>query len=349
MGTDNVRSAVDIKGKPIIQIGFVVRDVVKMAKRYAEIFGVGPWKFIEGRARDFILHGETLRNKDCGLRLALVDLGKIQLELIQPLYGPSTHMSFLKEQGEGIHHVSFGAVEGHDQIISGLTARGIGIEMQGLAGDVDTFTYLATQKTLGTIFEIVNPAISRARGNLRPWGTYENPGDGAIDIQGKEIKQLGIVVENAEETARNYWELLGVGPWTLIDFKPPHLTDVTLHGIAIHDHVNLHTRAALAQLGDLQIELLEPVKGPSTYMEFLKTRGQGIHHVSFDRIDDHDEMISGFNRIGIELESTGLLGGSITFTYLSSQKDLGTIFEALKVDPDKKNTLTAYGTYPPAE
>jgi hypothetical protein len=296
-----------------------------------------------------VLHGETLRNEDCGLRLALADVGKIQFELIQPMHGPSTHMSFLEEKGEGIHHVSFGSVEGHDQIISGLTSRGIGIEMQGLAGEVDTFTYLATQKTLGTIFEIVNPAISRARGALRPWGTYENPGAGAINIQGKEIDQIGIVVENAEETAKNYWELLGIGPWMLIDFKPPHLTDVTLHGISVNDHVNLHTRAALAQFGELQIELLEPVKGPSTYMEFLKSRGQGIHHVSFGRITDHDEWVSGFEKIGIETESTGLLGGSINFTYMETQQDLGTIFEALKVDPDKKNTLTAYGTYPPAE
>jgi hypothetical protein len=350
MGTgNNLQSAVDIRNKPIIQIGFVVRDAVKTAKRYGEIFGLGPWNFIDGKARDFILQGETLRNMDCGLRLAMADLGRMQLELIQPLHGPSTHMSFLKEQGEGIHHVSFGAVEGHDQIISGLTSRGIGIEMQGLAGDVDTFTYLATQKTLGTIFEVVNPVISRARGALRPWGTYNKPDAGAINIKGKEIKQLGIVVEDAEETARNYWELLGVGPWILIDFKPPHLSDVTLHGIGIHDDVNLHIRAAIAQLGKMQFELLQPVKGPSTYMEFLKTRGQGIHHVSFDRIEDHDEMISRFDSLGIEVESSGLLGGAITFTYLASQNELGTIFEALKVDPNKKNTLTAYGTYPPAK
>ncbi len=165
MGTGNeVQPVVDISGKSIIQIGFVVRDAVKMAKRYSEIFGVGPWNFIDGKARDFILHGKTLRNMDCGLRIAIADLGKMQIELIQPLYGPSTHMSFLQEQGEGIHHVSFGAVEDHDQIVSSLTARGIGIEMQGLVGEVSTFTYLATQKTLGTIFEVVNPVISRPRG-----------------------------------------------------------------------------------------------------------------------------------------------------------------------------------------
>jgi len=350
MGTGNdIQPVVNVSDKSIIQIGFVVNDAVKMAKRYSEIFGIGPWNFIEGKVRDCILHGKTLRNIDCGIRLALADLGKMQIELIQPMYGPSTHMSFLKEYGEGIHHVSFGTIEDHDQVVSSLNARGIGIEMQGLAGDVSTFTYLASQKTLGTIFEVVNPIMSKKRGSLPSWGTYNNPDEGVIDIKGKEIKQLGIVVEDVEEIAKNYWELFGVGPWTLIDFKPPHLANVTLHGIAIHDNVDVHIKAAIAQFGDMQIELLQPVHGPSTYIEFFKTRGQGIHHMSFDRIEDHDEMISGFNRIGIETESSGLLGGTITFTYMATQKDLGTIFEALKIDSNKKNTLSAYGTYPPAE
>lgn len=342
-----LKPVADMKGKPIIQIGFVVHDAVHMAKRYSEILGVGPWNFVDGKARDFILHGKTLRNVDCGLRLALANLGRMQLELIQPLHGPSTHMSFLKEQGEGIHHVSFGVVDGHDSIVSSLKAKGIEIEMQGLVGEVPTFTYLATQQALGTIFEVVNP-VSRPSGPLRSWGTYHHPGGSALRMEGKEIKQLGIVVPNAEETARNYWEIFGVGPWMFIDFKPPHLTDVALHGIPMNPELNLHTKAAIAQWGDLQIELLQPVKGPSTYMEFLKSRGPGIHHLSFAQLEDHDEMISGFHRIGIETESSGLLGGTITFTYLSSQKELGTIYEALKIDAGKKNTIVPYGTYPPA-
>lgn len=349
MGTQkNLQPVVNVRDKEIVQIGFVVHDAVKTAKGYSEILGVGPWNFIDGKARDFILHGETLKNMDCGLRIAIAYLGKMQLELIQPLHGPSTHMSFLKEQGEGIHHVSFGAVESHQQIISGLAAEGIGIEMQGLVGEVDTFTYLATQKKLGTIFEVVNP-LSRPSGPLRSWGTYDHPGTSAVDTKGKEIKQLGIVVHDAEETAKNYWNIFGVGPWIFIDFKPPHLSEVTLHGIAINPEVNLQTKAAIAQWGDLQIELLQPVRGPSTYREFLKTRGQGIHHLSFAQVEDHEAMISGFQRMGIETESSGLLGGAVTFTYLASQKELGTIYEALKTDPGKKNTITAYGIYPPAE
>jgi methylmalonyl-CoA/ethylmalonyl-CoA epimerase len=185
MGNDKEPKPIaHMKEKPIVQIGFVVHDAVSMAKRYSEILGVGPWSFVDGKARDFILHGETLRSQDCGLRLALANLGRMQLELIQPLHGPSTHMSFLKEQGEGIHHVSFGVVEDHNSIVSSLTSKGIDIEMQGLVGEVPTFTYLATQQALGTIFEVVNP-ISRPSGPLRSWGTYQHPDGSAIQMKGK--------------------------------------------------------------------------------------------------------------------------------------------------------------------
>jgi len=347
METESTKQpVVDVNDKAIYQIGIVVADAAKIAKRYSEIFGIGPWHFIDATARDFILHGETYRNAETGLRLALANMGEMQIELIEPQYGPSTHMSFLKEKGEGIHHVSFGVVNDHDQIVTKLAEQGVGIEMQGLSGDTGTFTYLATQEKLGTIYEVVNPIVSRTGGGMKPWGTYELQGDGAINIEGKEIKQLGIVVDDVKKVARNYWELMGIGPWHILDFAPPHLGNYYLHDITV-DETQVSVKAGLAQFGGLQLELLQPVQGPSTYMEFLKTRGQGIHHVSFGRIDDHDMVISGFQRLGIEIESSGLLGGAATFTYLASQKDLGTIFEAVKLHPGKTSTLTAYETYPP--
>ena len=344
-GNDS-KPAIDAKDRPLTQIGLVVEDAVKVTKRYSEIFGIGPWVFFDGKPRDFVLHGETLRDMDCGLRVAIGYLGKMQLEIIQPLYGPSTHMSFLKEQGEGIHHVSFGVVEDHDQVVSDLQASGIDIEMQGLSGDTGTFTYMATQDKLGTIYEFVNPAMSRGQGPGF-WGRYDAPGAGAVDIEGKEIKQLGIVVADAEEAAKNYWDLFGVGPWVLLDIGAPHVADRIFQGIPLNDDADVRTKAAIAQLGTMQLELLQPVQGPSTHMDFARTKGQGIHHVSFDRVEDHDEVVAGFQSLGIGIESSGLLGGSIVFTYMASQDDIGTIFEATKTVPGKESSLTPYGTYPP--
>jgi len=91
---------------------------------------------------------------------------------------------------------------------------------------------------------------------------------------------------------------------------------------------------------------LEPVTGPSTYMEFFNKHGQGVHHVSFGESEDHNEVVSSMQNQGIETEMTGILGSALRFTYMETQKDLGTIFEVIHTDPETEITLMPYGTYP---
>ncbi|MEE9281279.1 MAG: VOC family protein [Myxococcota bacterium] len=320
--------AVDLTGKEIVQVGIVVRDAATTAKRYTELFGIGPWRFLDVSPVGVVLHDERVGDPDCALRVALAGLGRTQIELIQPLHGPSTHMEFLSERGQGVHHVSFGAVGDHDEFVSELGEAGVGIEMQGQLGNL-TFTYLATQGPLGTIFEVVKGLSSGAPSRVRPWGTYAPSGPGTIDIKGKEIVQIGIVVEDVAKTAARYEELLGIGPFQFVSFKPPLVRGGTLHGISMGE-AEIHIEGALANHGHMQLELLEPVSGPSTHMEFLKTRGQGVHHVSFGAVDDHDEVVAALESQGIDVEMTGRIGADTTFTYMASQADLGTIFEVVK-------------------
>ena len=337
---------VDTSNKKIDQIGIVVKDAHKTAQKYTEIFGIGPWSFIDFAATDVVFQNRKLGDGTSLIRAAMANLGRIQIELLQPLYGEGTHATFLKERGEGIHHVSFGMVDDHDDAVLALKKSGIPVEMEGILGGEVRFTYMDTIKDLGTIFEFVKPPAGEL--SMQPWGTYEPQGPGLINLESKEIRQLGIVVEDAEKAAKNYWDMFGVGPWFLVDFKPPHMSDGALHGINMFDGIDFHVRAALADLGDMQIELLEPVSGPSTYMEFFKNYGQGIHHVSFGETEDHNEVVSIMENHGIDIEMTGLLGGAIRFTYMATQKDLGTIFEAVKTDHDTEMTLVPYGTYPPS-
>ena len=114
-----------------------------------------------------ILHGKPLGDADGGVRIATANLTGLEIELIQPLYGPGTHMEFLQKHGEGthwdflkihgngVHHLSFGQVDDHDQCIAALQQQGIVIDMAGPAGRGSRFSYMATQKDLGTIYELV--------------------------------------------------------------------------------------------------------------------------------------------------------------------------------------------------
>jgi len=111
---------VNTKDKKIDQIGIVVKDAAKTAIKYSEIFGIGPWIFLDFAASDMKFKKENIPEGSSVVRAALTNIGKIQIELLQPLYGSGTHASFLKERGEGIHHVSFGMVDDHDKAVSAL-------------------------------------------------------------------------------------------------------------------------------------------------------------------------------------------------------------------------------------
>jgi 4-hydroxyphenylpyruvate dioxygenase-like putative hemolysin len=163
-------------------------------------------------------------------------------------------------------------------------------------------------------------------------------------MKGKKILQFGIIVKDTEFAAKRYWELFGVGPWRLLEFHP---TNVTLHEKPLKKYDGV-IRAALAQMGDFQLELLQPLHGSSTYMEFAKQHGQGIHHISFHFVEDHDEMLAALRKEGYAVEMQGNLWGALTFTYMATQDDLGTIIEFLKTIPGAQNIPREYGTYPPS-
>ena len=336
-----------IMDKKINQIGIVVRDAVSTAKRYSELFGMGPWRFIDLKPTRNILHDKELGDEDICIRAATANIGDLQIELLEPMWGPSTHMEFLNKHGQGVHHLSFGGIDDHDEVVQKYLDLGLGLEMQGLLGGAHTFTYLATQKELGTIIELAKVGRLEKPNDFKPWGKCSPETPGLINLENKKIVQVGIVVKDAEQSARRYWELLGLGPWIFLDFKPPHVADCFLHGVAVRNS-DFGVKAAVANLGDLQFELLEPTFGSSTHMEFLKKHGEGIHHISFGRIPDHDETLSILTEQGIEVESTGILGGAGRFTYMATQNELGTIWELGKRIGGVKNTLRPYGTYPPS-
>ena len=339
------KPAVNLKDRRIVQIGIVVADATKTVKRYAELLGIGPWRFLDIVPTNVTFHGNPLPDGQSCIRAALAQLQELQIELLQPLYGPSTHMEFFKEHGQGIHHFSFGVVEDHDQIISTLQEKGINTEMQGVMDG--TFSYLNTLKELGVIVEVAKLPPPGAPRTIFPWERYAPPGPGLINMERKRIVQIGIVVEDVEKSARHYWDLLGIGRWLFVDLKPPHISDFVFHGIQVA-HRDCCLKIAVANQGSIQLELIQPVSGPGTHMDFLKTHGQGIHHVSFGTVEDHDDCLSRLKAQGIDVEMTGLMDGN-TFSYMETQKDLGTIFEFIKTQPGSGTSLKPHSFYPPKE
>lgn len=334
--------AMDLK---IAKVGIVVRDAVQTAKRYSRLFGVGPWNFHDLEPTLSVLQGKPVERAACGVRVARADLGDKRLELVQPLYGASCPMAYLWERGEGVHHLGLGAVDGYDELLARLERGGMRIETMGELDGSRRFAQFGSWQGLGVLFEVSEPGP----GLPEPWGRFEAPGQGAVESTDKRIAQIGIVTDDAEAMARRYWELLGTGPWYLFDWRPPVGEAKVLHGVAVQPGVECRIRAAIADHPNLQIELLEPVSGPSTHMEYLRSHGAGSHHLSFDIVDDHDEAVEALGAEGIEIEMQGLAGPAYQYTYMATQRQLGTVWEMVKFYPEEDETAGLYGTYPPEQ
>lgn len=141
----------------VTQIGIVTRDAKAMAKRYEEIYGIGNWTIFDGekgfdpKAK---AHELTVRGKlqDFEITLALAKVGDMEIELIQPLDEFSDYAIFLREHGEGVHHIS--VVTNIAEFHETMRKRNIKPIMSGRIPGVETFTYYDTVPELGMTLEV---------------------------------------------------------------------------------------------------------------------------------------------------------------------------------------------------
>ena len=108
-------------------IGLVVKDLNKTIEYLASL-GIGPFHSSGSvPVTERNLQGKQVPSK---VEIKHGNLGRIELELAQPIEGECLQMEFLQSQGEGIHHLGF-AVDDIREEMDKLTKRGIKIEQSG--------------------------------------------------------------------------------------------------------------------------------------------------------------------------------------------------------------------------
>lgn len=124
------------------QIGVVVRDAERTAKFYEKLLKQEPLPPIE------------FKTGNVKLKIIFFQLGEVQLELIQVLEGENIHTKFLRERGEGLHHLGF-FVKDLEKELTNLKKEGVEVLWRGEALGVTKFAYLDTEKTLGVVLELI--------------------------------------------------------------------------------------------------------------------------------------------------------------------------------------------------
>jgi methylmalonyl-CoA/ethylmalonyl-CoA epimerase len=142
---------------------------------------------------------------------------------------------------------------------------------------------------------------------------------------GMRITQVAVVVKDLRSTMEKYHELMGWGPWSVYEHKPPVLHHTEVGG----KPVRYTMLGAEVHCDPIDFEILQPLEGPSIYKEFLKEKGEGLHHVSVvNPAEDVHRALADFKKKGVEVLMSGRLEG-IEFYYLDTDPVLKMVTETV--------------------
>jgi methylmalonyl-CoA/ethylmalonyl-CoA epimerase len=153
------------------------------------------------------------------------------------------------------------------------------------------------------------------------------PCGGAVPAPPPDLKlsQFALVVKELASVSA-FWRKLG---WPEMVFTHPAIRDRRYRDAAgtFDQELGWHRH------GTVTYEWIRSVRGPTVYDDFLKTHGEGVHHLGFD-VPDFDAALARWARQGMKEAQSGAWGdpgkpGSGRYAYVDSEPAGGVFVELL--------------------
>ncbi len=125
-----------------------------------------------------------------------------------------------------------------------------------------------------------------------------------------QIDHIAIAVFSIQKTARTFSNLFN---WEFSD---------------IEVLPNQGVKVSFASLGDLHIELIEPMEDHSTLHTFLTKRGEGLHHIAL-KSGDIQADLSQLDELGMQIIQKGAQNGANgkRIAFISPKETSGVLIE----------------------
>jgi methylmalonyl-CoA/ethylmalonyl-CoA epimerase len=140
------------------------------------------------------------------------------------------------------------------------------------------------------------------------------------------ITQVGIIVRDIEARARAWSDILGLPMPDIQVTDTVDLAHTEYHGAPSTARAKL----AFFHLGQVDVELIEPIGEPSTWNDQLQQHGDSLHHIAV-QIKGMQDKLAYLDSKGMRLLQRGDYTGG-RYAYVDGQAQLGTILELLEND-----------------
>ena len=141
-----------------------------------------------------------------------------------------------------------------------------------------------------------------------------------VKIQLPEVYQLGVVVRDVDAAVKYYSSKFGLGPF--------RVTTVSRTGAMVYGKpMNYKAKLAFAEMGRLQLELIQILEGETIQKEFLEKRGEGLHHLGF-QVKDLEAEVAKWQKLGFKVLQRSK---EPLFAYMDTDLVAGVIFELIQL------------------
>ena len=139
----------------------------------------------------------------------------------------------------------------------------------------------------------------------------------------RTIFQNAWVVNDVEAACMKWVNEMGVGPFFLSEYPQGMFDEVTYRG----QPADLSMKVALAQAGNVQVELIEPLSAECAYRDVIPAGSEGFHHMcvwTYDFAADKGY----FDQLGYTAANTGRIR-EVNFAYFDTRPLMGCMLEVV--------------------
>ena len=115
----------------------------------------------------------------------------------------------------------------------------------------------------------------------------------AVESPFSKLIQVGVVVKDLDKVVERLTSL-GIGPFTSMHI--PDDAEQWFRGKPL----DAKFKISGAKLGEIVLELIQPLEGKSPHQEFLDSQGEGIQHIAF-AVDDLDREVARLTKKGVNV------------------------------------------------
>jgi len=158
-------------------------------------------------------------------------------------------------------------------------------------------------------------------------GAHKSETGQAVRKSFKQAIQVGAVVQNLELSIKTLSSVFGIGPFRVVECPPIGRRN---HQFLNGKPARFRTRQAFADLGSVELELIQPLSGNTIWQQFLRKRGPGIHHIRFN-VPNHQVVSDYLRQKGFQKtqEGAGIRPGSYWINY-DTERLVGFVIEIMQ-------------------